>query len=138
MLDEVNRSGEQVIPTGQMISREQPRGHSSASRTSATRPTGCAPSRSDRGVAWSYHLRLSAHGEPAADLDRPESAFRRQLARLERGGFAYFVVRDDSFEAFGKAREIARARGISVGWHPVVGPEPVRLSAVGSLGKRIQ
>ena len=94
--------------------------------------------RLERGVAWVYDLRPGAHGERAEDLDRPESEFQRLLAGLERGGFAYFVVHDDGFEAFHKARDIARARGVSVGWHPVEGREPVRLSAIGSLGKRIQ
>jgi hypothetical protein len=91
-----------------------------------------------RGVAWVYTLREGAQGERAADLDRVASAFRKRLAGLDRGGFAYFVVHDDSFEVFKKARDIARERGVSVGWHPVEGQAPVRLSAVGSLGKRIQ
>lgn len=91
-----------------------------------------------RGLAWEYALREGVHGDRAADLEKAESAFRRHLAKIDRGGFAYFIVHDDSFEAFRKAREIARARGISVGWHPVEGRGPVKLSAVGSLGKRIQ
>jgi hypothetical protein len=92
----------------------------------------------DRGLAWVYTLRSSARGERLTDLDRPEGAFQKQLAALGRGGFAYFVVHDDSFEVFRKARDLARARGISVGWHPVEGQTPLRLSAIGSLGKRIQ
>jgi hypothetical protein len=92
----------------------------------------------DKGLAWVYSIRPGAHGDRAADLDREDSLFQRQLARLERGGFAYFVVHDDAFEAFKKARDIARARGVSVGWHPVEGRAPIRLSAIGSLGKRIQ
>jgi hypothetical protein len=90
------------------------------------------------GIAWIYGLRPSARGEHAADLDGVQSAFRKRLATLERGGFAYFVVHDDSFEIFQKARDIARAHGVSVGWHPVEGRAPVRLSAVGTLGKRVQ
>jgi hypothetical protein len=92
----------------------------------------------DRGVAWVYTLRPEAHGDYAADLDRADSAFQKRLAGLERGGFAYFVVHDDSFEVFRKARDIARARGVSIGWHPVEGRAPLRISAIGSLGKRIQ
>ena len=76
------------------------------------------------GLAWVYALRSGARGQRATDL--------------ERGGFAYFVVHDDSFEVFGKARDILRARGVSVGWHPVEGRSPLRLSAIGSLGKRVQ
>jgi hypothetical protein len=90
------------------------------------------------GLAWLYSLRDEAHGERAEDLDRTDSGVRKHLAALGRGGFAYFVVNDDSFEAFKKAREVARAMGVSVGWHPVEGKKPLRLSAVGSLGKRVQ
>jgi hypothetical protein len=91
-----------------------------------------------RGIAWVYTLRASARGERAADLDRPGSAFRKRLDGLGHRSFAYFVVHDDSFEIFQKARDIARAYGVSVGWHPVEGRAPVRLSALGSLGKRVQ
>jgi hypothetical protein len=97
--------------------------------------------RADRvagGVAWVYALRPDAHGERAADLDRPDSAIRKRLAGIEHGGFAYFVVHDDGFEIFRKVRDLARDKGVSVGWHPVEAREPLRLSAVGSLGKRIQ
>jgi hypothetical protein len=91
-----------------------------------------------RGIAWIYALRPEARGEGVAALERADSAFRSKLAALPRGGFAYFVVHDDSFEIFGKARDMARARGVAVGWHPVEGHAPVRLSAIGSLGRRIQ
>jgi hypothetical protein len=89
-------------------------------------------------VAWIYALRPEAHGESAADLDGADSTFRRRLAGVGGGGFAYFVVHEDSFEIFRKAREIARERGVAMGWHPVEGQAPLRLAANGSLGKRIQ
>ncbi len=50
----------------------------------------------------------------------------------------YFVVHDDSFELFRRARQIVRSRGIATGWHPVEGHAPLRLTASGSLGRRIQ
>jgi hypothetical protein len=90
------------------------------------------------GLAWVYALRPGVHGERAADLDREGGAFRRRVQGLGKGSFAYFVVHDDSFDVFGKARDLLRARGIAVGWHPVEGRSPLRLSAVGSLGKRVQ
>jgi hypothetical protein len=90
------------------------------------------------GLAWVYTLREGARGERAADLDRTDSVFQQKLAGIERGGFAYFVVHDDAFEVFHEARDRARARGVQVGWHPVEGNAPLRLSAVGSLGRRIQ
>jgi len=92
----------------------------------------------EHGLAWVYALRPDVHGDRPSDLERADSGFARQLARLPRGGFAYFVVHDDSFEVFAKARDAARARGVSVGWHPVEGRSGVRLSAIGSLGKRTQ
>ena len=64
--------------------------------------------------------------------------FRQRLADLGHDGFAYFVVHDDSFEVFRKARDLARERGVAVGWHPVEGRAPLRLAVNGSLGKRIQ
>lgn len=90
------------------------------------------------GLAWIYALRPTARGEPEASLDHRSSTFQRTLDSLEPGGFVYFVVHDDSFAIFRKARDLARARGISIGWHPALGEEPIRLSTIGSLGKRIQ
>jgi hypothetical protein len=131
VLEEVKATGDQAISADKLVALldEQDVGDTTH-RVRADRV--------DRGVAWVYALRPGARGESVADLEREDSAFRKQIAGLERGGFAYFVVHDDSFEIFGKARELARARGISIGWHPVEGQGPVRLSAVGSLGKRIQ
>jgi len=131
VLDEVKSQGDQAISRDSLIALLDDHDVGDATHRVRADPL-------DRGLSWTYMLRPGAHGERAADLDRAESAFRRQLAGLGRGGFAYFIVHDDSFEAFRAAREIARARGVSVGWHPVEGRGPVRLSAVGSLGKRIQ
>ena len=91
-----------------------------------------------QGVVWTYHRRSRARGEPIDSLGQISSIFQRKLADLDPGGFVYFVVQDDSFEAFRQARDLARARGIATGWHPVEGEAPLRLSARGSLGRRIQ
>jgi hypothetical protein len=131
VLDEVARSTDRNIARDDLIALLESKDVGDA--THRVRADALA-----RGIAWVYALRPEAHGERAADLDRAEAAFRKRLAALGHGGFAYFVVHDDSFEVFRKARDIARARGVSVGWHPVEGRAPVRLSAIGSLGKRIQ
>jgi hypothetical protein len=131
VLDEVERSGKKGISRDALVALLDE--NDVGDETHRVRADGL-----ERGLAWVYTIREGAHGERVDDLDREGSAFRRRLAGLERGGFAYFVVHDDSFDAFKRAREIARARGISVGWHPVEGKGPVRLSAIGSLGKRIQ
>jgi len=131
VLDAVRRASDNTISRDDLVALLEVRDVGDATHRVRADPLA-------RGLAWVYTLRSDAHGERAADLDRADSAFRKQLAGLERGGFVYFVVHDDSFEIFRKARDIARARGISIGWHPVEGQGPVRLSAVGSLGKRIQ
>ncbi len=131
VLDEVRRAGEEAISRDDLVALLDAKDVGDATHRVRV-------DTFTRGLAWVYALRPGAHGERAADLDRAGSAFRKQIGRLERGGFAYFVVHDDSFEIFRKAREIARARGIAIGWHPVEGQGPVRLSTVGSLGRRIQ
>lgn len=90
------------------------------------------------GLAWVYSVRDGAPGETADALARPGSRYREVLRGVEPGGFAYFVVHDDGFEVFRRAREVAAAEGIAVGWHPMEGDGPVRLSASGSLGRRVQ
>ncbi|MEZ4294025.1 MAG: hypothetical protein R3B70_03540 [Polyangiaceae bacterium] len=92
----------------------------------------------DSTPVWSFRLRPGARGDTLDSLESPTSAFRRKLAELPPGTFVYFVVHDDSFAVFQKARDLARERGAGMGWHPVAGKEPLRLSAIGSLGRRIQ
>lgn len=90
------------------------------------------------GVAWVYTLREGARGESKEDLEDEDSRFRRRLAKLDAGSFVYFVVHEDSFDMFRRARDLATERGIAVGWHPVEGPAPLRMSSSGSLGRRVQ
>lgn len=90
------------------------------------------------GLTWAFQRRQGISGERAEAAELPSSAFQRKLNELPPGGFVYFVVREDSFELFRKVQEIAKKRGFSVGWHPVVAGEPLRFSNRGSLGKRAQ
>lgn len=131
VLHEVRRSGEEAISRDALVALLDEKDVGDA--THRVRVDGLS-----RGLAWVYTLRPGARGESAVALDRATSKFQRRLSQIERGGFAYFIVHDDSFEVFRKARDLARARGISIGWHPVEGRGPVRLSSIGSLGKRIQ
>jgi len=91
-----------------------------------------------RGLVWTYTLRRSAEGESIERLSELGSTFQRKLGALPPGSFVYFVVHDDSFEAFRHARDLARRRGIATGWHPIEATEPLRFSPGGSLGKRVQ
>ena len=90
------------------------------------------------GIAWVYTLRDGARGESLAEVQEPDSKFRRMLEGLDSGTFVYFVVHEDSFDIFKKVRELASAKGVAVGWHPVEGSAPLKLSSGGSLGKRVQ
>lgn len=90
------------------------------------------------GLAWVYRVRPGVHGEDKGRVGQSTSAFQRRLDELPAGGFAYFVVDDDSFEVFRAAREVAAARGIAVGWSPQERGKGLRLGAMGSLGKRVQ
>ncbi len=91
-----------------------------------------------QGLAWAYDLRDDARGESTAELGREGSAFEAKLASMGQESFAYFVVHEDGFEVFRRAREMAAARGVAVGWHPVLEGAPVRLSRAGTLGRRVQ
>lgn len=90
------------------------------------------------GIAWSYTLRDDAPGDSISELEAGEAKFPRMLEDLGSGSFVYFVVHDDSFDMFKKARELAMKKGVAIGWHPVEGSDALRLSANGSLGKRVQ
>ena len=90
------------------------------------------------GLVWQYDLRRDARGETIEDLDYDHSDFATKLDELGPGDYVYVVVNDDSFELFRKVREVVRARGLALGWHPVEGQGYLRLSNIGSLGKRIQ
>jgi hypothetical protein len=87
-------------------------------------------------LTWLYVLRDDARAE--SDVESGDSSFVKTLDALAGHGFVYFVVHDDCFETYREARDLARARGVATGWHPVEGREPLRLNAQGSLGRRIQ
>lgn len=131
VLDEVKRSGEERISGDALVTLLD--GKDIGDATHRVRADAM-----ERGMAWVYAIRPGVHGEAGPEVEKEGSKFQERLAQLERGGFAYFIVHDDSFEVFRRARDVARARGVSIGWHPVEGRGPVRLSAVGSLGKRVQ
>lgn len=90
------------------------------------------------GLAWVYRARPGVHGEDKDRVAQAGSEYERRLGELAPGGFAYFVVDDDSFEVFAAAREVVRARGIAAGWSPQARGRGLRLAATGSLGKRVQ
>ena len=64
-------------------------------------------------------LTRSASGE--GEIEIASSDFAKRLNELTPGGHALaLIVHSDSFVAFRKVRDIARARRIEVGWEPYV------------------
>ena len=71
-------------------------------------------------------------GETAEALRRPDSAFQHVLATTDRQKkFLMFLVRPDSIDVFGAARDTAVAMQFSTGWSPQVVDQPIRLSLTG-------
>ena len=61
--------------------------------------------------------RPGAHGERATELDYPGGKFRTTLAQLNAGSrYIVFLLRDDGFVVFRRARAIAEEAGFDTGW----------------------
>lgn len=64
--------------------------------------------------------RGGAHGETAAQLERPDGAFRAALRQLDRtSNCLVFFVRPDSSNVCLKARTLAEDAGFKIGRHPL-------------------
>ena len=71
-------------------------------------------------------------GETGEELQRSDSAFRRILDNSDREKkFVRFMVRPDSVDVFGAARDTAAAMQFGTGWSPQLGDQPIRLSLSG-------
>ena len=76
-----------------------------------------------------FQAREDVAGESPEELTQATSEFRNVLQRLDSGSdYLAFLVREDSFEAFREAREIAWQENFGVGW------EPMNTNAVISFG----
>lgn len=88
----------------------------------------------DEGGELYAHLewRHEGVGETLAELEQPDSRFRRSLARLDRMRTALqFFVWDDSFEVYLAARRLSDRAGLSAGWDPRAPEEPLRQPVTG-------
>jgi hypothetical protein len=75
-------------------------------------------------------------GETGEELQRGDSAFRRILANSDpEKKFLMFMVRPDSIDVFGAARDTAAVDQFGTGWSPQLGDEPLRFSLTGQ-GRR--
>ncbi len=66
-------------------------------------------------------------GESIATLDRSDSKFWKWLSAVNTGSqYVAFLVRDDSFDIFKKARELADRAGWDTGWELLGEGEPIK------------
>jgi hypothetical protein len=76
--------------------------------------------------------RSDAPGETVDDLDRPNSKFAYILSQLDmKKRYVAFLVRDDSFVVFRKARQVADKIGFDTGWELLGIDEPIKFGAGG-------
>jgi hypothetical protein len=61
--------------------------------------------------------RTGVSGEVAGDLASPNNKYRSMLSSLDKDKqYIAFLVRDDSFNIFRKARQVADSLGLDTGW----------------------
>ena len=86
-------------------------------------------------VALKFELREGAKGDTVSELTRRQSRFSKTLAGLTpKQRWLFFVVREDSFEAFITARRVAKETGFEVGWHPMKSSENIIVTLAGGGG----
>jgi hypothetical protein len=74
-----------------------------------------------------------SHGDQVSVLENRNSAFQGVLRRLNVGKqYIVFLVHDDSFEVFHKARKLADADGFDIGWEYIGDGEPIQFSPEGT------
>jgi hypothetical protein len=67
------------------------------------------------------------HGDNIQEIQRRNSNFGETLAQIdEKDRYLVFLVRDDSFDVFRKAREIADRTGYDTGWELLGADEPIK------------
>jgi|GEM_PF-1924029 len=77
--------------------------------------------------------RADVHGDSVADLDKPDAKFRATLAQLAaRSQCVTFLVHDDSFTAFRRARSLAGQAGFETGWELLGSDEPIKFGQGGA------
>jgi hypothetical protein len=73
-------------------------------------------------------------GETLAELDSPNSNFRAIVSQLVKTNqYIAFLVRDDSFNVFRKARQVADEAGLDTGWELLGIDEPIMFGEGGTV-----
>jgi len=72
-------------------------------------------------------------GETMTELDDPNSKFQAIISQLDKSKqYIAFLVRDDSFNIFRKARQIADTAGFDTGWELLGIDEPIKFGEGGT------
>lgn len=67
------------------------------------------------------------------ELENPNSNFQAILSQLVRSNqYIAFLVRDDSFNIFRKARQVADTAGFDTGWELLGIDEPIKFGEGGT------
>ena len=86
-----------------------------------------------------YEPRSAEQGEAIASLQQPSSPYAALIRSLDaKKHFAYFIVRQDSFDVFREARKIAHDHGLAIGWAPQPLDEGLRFTEGGAFGGEVQ
>lgn len=73
------------------------------------------------------------HGENIQEVQNPNSGFKAALGQIdEKSRYIAFLVRDDSFSVFRKARSIADTAGFDTGWELLGIDEPIKFGEGGT------
>lgn len=71
--------------------------------------------------------RADALGENSEQVEKPDGKFQTMLSQLDpKQDSISFLVRDDSFDVFRKARLIANRHGFNTGWELLGADEPIK------------
>jgi hypothetical protein len=77
--------------------------------------------------------RPGVSGETVTGLDDPNSKFQAILSQLDKNQqYIAFLVRDDSFNIFRKARQVADDAGFDTGWELLGIDEPIKFGEGGT------
>jgi hypothetical protein len=77
--------------------------------------------------------RAGVTGETMTELDDPSNKFQAILSQLDKNKqYIAFLVRDDSFNIFRKARQIADKVGFETGWELLGIDEPIKFGEGGT------
>lgn len=77
--------------------------------------------------------RADVRGEDMDQIENASSKFQAALSQLDlKTQYVAFLVRDDSFNVFRKARELADRAGFNTGWELLGQDEPIKFGTTGA------